>query len=105
MRILSSSSSDDGEDGDDNDGSDGGDGGGGDNDNNEGKNSANRGTYNLESHKQMLSLTLGQCYGVTYVHDYRPQLERSTSTSIGLSTSRRDIYDDDFVSHRNSIWK
>jgi len=51
----------------------------------------------------MLSLTSDQHYGVTYVHDYRPQLEKSTSTSIGLSTYRRDEYDDDFVPHRNSM--
>ena len=46
MRVLSSSSSDDGEDGDDND------------DNNEGNNSIDGGTYSLEGHIQMLSLTL-----------------------------------------------
>ena len=42
----------------------------------------------------MLSLKSGQHYGVTYVHDYRPQLERFTSTSIGLSTYHKDDYDD-----------
>ena len=107
MRVLSSSSSDDGEDGDDNDDSDGGDGGGGGDDNNEGNNSADGGTYgvtySLEGHMQMLSLASGQHYGVTYVHDYISQLDRSTSTSIGLSTYRRDDYDDDFMSHRNSM--
>ena len=51
----------------------------------------------------MLCLTLGQHNGVTYVHDYRPQFEKFTSTSIGLSTYRRDDYDDDCVSHRNSM--
>ena len=96
MRVLSSSSSDDGE-GDDNDDSNGGDGGGVDDDNNEGNNSNGGGTYSLEGHMQMLSLTSSQYYGVTYVHDYRPQLERSTSTSIYLSTYRRDDYDEDFV--------
>ena len=74
--------------------SDGGDGGGG-NDNNKGNNSTDGGTYSLEGHMQMLSLKLGQYYGVTYVHNYKPQLERSTRTSIGLSTYRRDDYDDD----------
>ena len=100
MRVLSSSSSDDGEDGDDNDDHDGSSG---DDDNNEGTNSTDEGTYSLKGHIQMLSLTSGQHYGVTYIHDYRPQLERSTSTSIGLSTYRRDDYDDDFVPHRNSM--
>ena len=100
MRVLSSSNSDDSEDGNDNDDSDGSDGGGGD-DNNEGNNSADRGTYSLESHMQMLSLTSGQHYGVTYVYDYRPQLERFTSTNIGLSTYRIDDYDNDFMPHRN----
>ena len=102
MRVLSSSSSNDGEDVDDNDDSDGGSG---DDDNNEGNNSTDGGTYSLERHMQMLSLTSGQHYGVTYVHDYRPQFERYMSTSIGLSTYRRDDYDDDCVPHRNSIWK
>ena len=73
------------------------DGGGGDDDNNEGNISTNGGTYSLERHMQVLSLTSGQHYGVTYVHDYRPQLERYMSTSISLSTYRRDDYDDDFV--------
>ena len=82
MRVISSSSSDDGENGDDNDDSDGGDGDGGDDDNNEGNNSADGGTYSLEGHMQMLSLTSSQHYGVTYVHDYKSQLERSTSASI-----------------------
>ena len=40
---------------------------------------------------------------MTYIHDYRPQLERSTSTSIGLSTYRRDDYDDDFVSSQFNV--
>ena len=102
MRVLSSSDSDDGDDNDDSDGSDGGDGGGGDDDNNEGNNSADGGTYSLEGHMQMLILTSGQHYGVTYVHDYRSQLDRSMSTSIGLSTYRRDDYDD-FVFHHNSM--
>ena len=85
VRILSSSSSDDGEDGDDNDDNDGS---GGDDDNNEGNNSADRGTYSLEGHMQMLSLTSGQHYDVTYVYDYRPQLERCTSTrSVYLLTA------------------
>ena len=105
MRVLSSSSSDDGEDGDDNDDNDDGDGGGVDDDNNEGNNSADEGTYSLEGHMQMLSSKSSQEYGVTYVHDYRPQLERSTCTSIGLSTYCRDDYDDDFVPHLNLIWK
>ena len=61
MRILSSSSSDDGEVGFDNDDNDGGD------DNDESNNSADGGTYSLEGHMQMLSLTSGQYYGVTYV--------------------------------------
>ena len=100
MRVLSSSSTDDGDDGDDNDDSD--DDYGVD-DNNEGNNSADGGTYSLEGHMQMLSLTSGQYYGVTYVHDYRLQLKRFTSTSIGLSTYRRDDYNDDFVPHRNSM--
>ena len=77
--VLSSSTSDDGEDGDDNDDNDGGNGGGGDDDNNKGNNSADGGIYSFEDHMQILSLTLGQHYGVTYVHNYRPQLERSTS--------------------------
>ena len=98
MRVLSNSSSDDDEDGDDNDDSDGGSG---DEDNNESNNSTDEGTYSLKGHIQMLSLTLGQHYGVTYIHDYKPQLERSTSTSIGLSTYRRDDYDDNFMPHRN----
>jgi len=102
VRILSSSTSDGGEDGDDNDDNDGGDDGGGDDDHNEGNNSADEGTYSLKGHMQMLSLTSGQHYGVTYVHNYRPQLERYMSTSIGLSTYRID-YDDDFVLHRNSM--
>jgi len=102
--VLCSSSSDDGEDGDDNDYNDGGNGDGGDDDNNEGYNSTDGGTYSLEGHMQMLSLTSGQHYGVTYVHDYRPQLERYMSTSISLFTYRRDDYDD-FVLHRNSMWK
>ena len=103
--FLSSSSSDDGEDdNDDCDGNDGGNGGGGDDDNNGGNNSANGGSYSLEGHMQLLSLTSGQDYCVRYVHDYRPQLERSTSTNINLSTYYRD-YDDDFVPHRNSMWK
>ena len=103
MRVLSSSSSDDGEDGDDDDGdsSDGGDGGGGDDDNNEGNNSTNGGTYSLEGHMQMLSLTSCQHYGVTYVYDYKPQLERYMSINIDLSIYRRDDYDDDFVLHHN----
>ena len=76
VKILSSSTSDDGEDGDDNDDSDDGDGGGGgDDDNNEGNNNTDGRTYSLEGHMQMLSLTSGQYYGVTYAHDYRPQLE------------------------------
>jgi len=104
VRVLSSSSSDDGEDGDDNDDSDGGDGDSGDDGNNEGNNSTDEWTYSLEGHMQMLSLKSGQHYGVTYAHDYRPQLERSTSTSISLSTYRRDDYDD-FVPHHNSMWK
>ena len=106
VRVLSNSSSDDGEDSDDNDdsdGSNGGDGGSGDDDNNEGNNSVDGETYSLEGHMQMLSLTSSQQYDVTYVHEYRSQLERSTSTSIGLSTYRRDDYDDDFVPHRNSM--
>ena len=103
MRILSSSTSNDGEDGDDNDDSDGGDGDSGDDDNNEDNNSTDEGTYSLKCHIQMLSLTSGQHYGVTYIHDYRPQLERSMSTSIDLSTYRRDDYDDDFVPHHNSM--
>ena len=70
MRILSSSSSDDGENGDDNDDSDGDDGGNGDDDNNERNNNTDEGTYSLKGHIQMLSLTSGQHYGVTYVHDY-----------------------------------
>jgi len=56
--------------------------------------SANGETYSLEGHMQMLSLTSGQHYGVTYIYDYRPQLERSTSTNIGLSTYHRDDYDE-----------
>ena len=88
------------EDGDDNDDSDDDNG---DDDNNEDNNSTDERTYSLKGHIQMLSLTLGQYYGVTYIHDYRSQLERSTSTSISLSTYRRDDYDDDFVPHRNSM--
>ena len=99
MRVLSSSISDDGEDGDNDDS----DGGSGDDDNNECNNSTDEGTYSLKGHIQMLSLTSDQHYGLTYIHNYRPQLERSTSTSIGLSTYRRDDYDDDFVPHRNSM--
>ena len=104
MRVLFNSSGDDGEDGDDNNDSDGGDGGGGD-DNNEDNNSTDGRIYSLKGHVQILSLTSGQHYGVPYIHDYRPQLERFTSTSIDLSTYRRDDYDDDFVSNHNSIWK
>ena len=66
-------------------------------------NSADGGTYSFEGHMQMLSLTSDQHYGVTYVHDYKPQLEIYMSTSIGLSTYRRDDYDDDFVLHHNSM--
>ena len=66
-------------------------------------NSTDGGTYSLEGRMQMLSLISGQHYGVTYVHDYRSQLERYMSTSIGLSTYRRDDYDDNFVPHRNSM--
>ena len=105
VRVLSNSSSDDSENGDDNDDgddSDVGDGSGG-NDNNGGNNSDDRGTYSLESHTQGLSLTSNQHYGVGYGYDYRPQLERSTSISIGLSTYRKDYYD--FMPHRNSMWK
>ena len=51
---------------------------------------------------QRLSLTSCQYYGVGYIYDYRAQLERSTSTSTGLSTYSRDDYDDDFM-HRNSM--
>ena len=105
MRVLSSSSSEDGDDNDDSDSNDGGNGGGGDDDNNGDNNNVGGGTYSLEGHMQGLSLTSGQDYGVRYVHDYRPQLERYTSTSIGLSTYRRDNYDNDFVPHRNSMWK
>ena len=104
MRVLSSSSSD-GEDGDDNDDSDDSDGGSGDDDNNEDKNSTDEGTYSLKGYIQMLSLTSGQHYVVTYVHDYRPQFKRYMSTNIDLSTYRRDDYDDDFVLHCNSMWK
>ena len=39
-----------------------------------------------------LSLTSAQYYDVRYGYNYRPQLERFTSTSIGLSTYRRDDY-------------
>jgi len=42
---------------------------------------------------------------VGYGYDYRPQRERSMSTSIDLSIYRENDYDDDFVSHRNSMWK
>ena len=97
MKVLSSSSSDDGDDNDDGKDSDG------DDDNIGGNNSTDGETYNFEGHMQGLSLISSQHYGVTYVHDYIPQLERSTSTSIGLSTYSRDDYDDDFVSHRNSM--
>ena len=45
---------------------------------------------------------IGQHYGVTYVYDYRPQLERSMSIIISSSTYRRDDYDD-FVPPRNSM--
>ena len=51
---------------------------------------------------QGLSLASRQHYGVRYVHDYRSPLERFMSASIGLSTYRRDDYDNDFMSHRNS---
>ena len=103
MRILSKSNSDDGEDGDDNDDNDSSDGGAGGDDNNGVNNSADGGANSLEGHMQGLSLTSGQHYDVTYIYDYRPQLERSTSTSISLSTYRKDDYDDDFVLHRNSM--
>jgi len=126
VRVLSSSSCDDGEDDNDGDDSDSDDA---DDDNNGGNNGAYGGTYgvggsqrvcrqiqmiitqdlnssddyssgydnysrsylSLESH--MLGLTSGQ------------QLERSTNTSTGFSTYCRNNYDDDFVSHRNSMWK
>jgi len=88
------SSSNDGEDGDDNDD---GDGSGSDDDNNRGNNCVDGGIYSLEGHIQGLSLS-DQYYGVRYGYDYRPQLKRSMSTSIGLSTFHRDDYDDDFVS-------
>ena len=59
---------------------------GGDDDNSESNNSADGGTYSFEGHMQMLSLTSSQHYDMTYVHEYRPQLERYMSTSIRLST-------------------
>ena len=112
-RVLSCSSIDNGEhvdDYDDNksDGSSVGD------DNNKGNNDADRGTYgvadsqrvsaiswdlkySLEGHMQDLSLT--------YDHGHRPQLYRSTSTSTSFSTYHRDDYNDDFIPHRNSMWK
>jgi len=52
---------------------------------------------------QILYLTSCQHYNVGYDYDHRPQLERSASTSISFSAYHSDNYDDDFVSHCNSM--
>ena len=74
VRVLFSSNSGDGEDGDDDY-----DGGG---DNNGGNNGADRETYNLEGHMQVLNLTSSQHYGLGYGYDHIPQLDRSSSTIL-----------------------
>jgi len=102
VRVLSNPSSDGGEDGGDNDDGDSSDGG---DDNNGGNNSVDGGTYNLEGHIQELILTSDQHYCVGYDYDYRPQLEKFMSTSTGLSAYRENDYDNDFVPHRNLLWK
>jgi len=46
-----------------------------------------------------------QDLGLTYDHGHRPQLDRFASTSTDFSTYYRDNYNDNFVPHRNSMWK
>jgi len=53
--------------------------------------------YRLEGHMQGL--------GLTYDHGHMPQLDKSASTNTGFSSYHRDDHNDDFVPHRNSMWK
>jgi len=101
---------DDGEDDHDNDKSDGSSDG---DENNEGNNNDDR-TYSVGKSQRVGAISLDPNYnpechmqglGLTYDHDHISQLDRSASASTCFSTYHKDDYNDDFVPHRNSIWK
>ena len=115
MRVLSRSSIDDGEDvkdvDDDHDHDDNkSDGNSDGDDNNESNNNDDRGIYDVEESQRVGAILLDPNYsleglmqglGLTYDHDYRPQLDRSASTSTSFSTYHKDNFNNYFLPHRN----